>query len=213
MSSHDCLLRGTVVLKPEFLPEQIAAELLDIFDKADLDIRQWPSGEHYSFDDGCLFLDFPLATFGGSDNEAVRVVAEGLGHICAAGGYIELLDFDTGSAEEHCCPYFFGQTETDRLAARLNYGIARFEEWAEGLLAPRDMIEITKLIHARSRLPFAQESFTGTFTLGETVVPLEFSLPTEAPALLFDEACLAALAQVGRLNVHRDTDGETVGEK
>lgn len=195
MSSHDCFVRGSVVLKPGTALPAVRTAISEFLQSDDLDFEELVKEGSIGLETDVLWLHIPFQSYGGSDNADVVGLAEVLGTLCRETGYIELLDFDTGDSEEHCCPYFFGRTDQDKLVAQLNYGIEQMQRWAEHLVDPECMVEIERFIRAQSRIAKDPEFYRANFSLESVQLELQFQVPADSPAVMLDSACLAALSQ------------------
>ncbi|HNY41132.1 MAG TPA: hypothetical protein PKJ41_12080 [Bryobacteraceae bacterium] len=196
MSSHDCVLRGQVLLVAgaglaevkEAMAEFLEA-LHDSFDDLASD------GHSIVLEGDVLFLHIALQAWGGPECGEASDLANGLGSICREPGYVELLDFDTGDSSEHCYPYFFGKTDQDKLVARLKYGIEQMTVWTEDLIPAEAMVEVERFIRAQSLIAKPKQVFRASFALGTEHIEFQFEAPGESPAVMLDGECLAALAQ------------------
>lgn len=106
MSSHDCFVRGSVVLIAGTELSAICTAINEFLQSDDLDFEELVKEESISLEADVLWLHIPFQSWGGSSNKDVEGLAQALGTLCCESGHVELLDFDTGDAEEHCCPYF-----------------------------------------------------------------------------------------------------------
>lgn len=195
MSSHDCVVRGSIVLVSGTELSAVRMGISEFLQSDGLDFDELMGEGEISLEADVLCLHIPFRSWGGSDNADVAGLAKSLGTLCRETGYIELLDFDTGSSDEHCCPYFFGRTDHDKLVAQLNYGIEQMKCWAEHLVDPECMVEIERFIRAQSRIAKDPEFYCANMSLGSEQLELQFQVPADAPAVMLDSACLAALAQ------------------
>lgn len=195
MSSHDCFVRGSVVLGPGTELSAVHTAINEFLQSDGLDFEELVKEASISLEANVLWLHIPFQSWGGSGNNDVAGLAQALGGLCLETGYIELLDFDTGDSEEHCCPYFFGRTAHDKLVAQLNYGIEQMKCWAEHLVDPECMVEIERFIRAQSRIAKDPEFYRANLSLESEQLELQFQVPADSPAVMLDSACLAALSQ------------------
>jgi len=195
MSSHDCLVRGTVVLVPGTDLLAVRTAIREFLESDDLDFEVLVQEESIGLKADVLWLHIPFQSWGGAENDDVKSLALVLATLCREPGYLELLDFDTGDSEEHLCPYFYGRTDQDKLVARLNYGIAQLKTWTEQLVDPECMVEIERFIRAQSRIANGPEFYRAYLSLEGGQVELEFQVPADSPVVMLDSACLAAISQ------------------
>lgn len=195
MSSHDCFVRGSVVLVPGTELSAVHKAIHEFLQSDGLDFEELVKEASVSLEANVLWLHIPFQSWGGSSNHDVAGLAQALGTLCREPGYIELLDFDTGDSDEHCCPYFFGRTDYDRLVAQLNYGIEQMKCWAEHLVDPECMVEIERFIRAQSRIAKEPEFYRANLSLESEQFELQFQVPADSPAVMLDSACLAAISQ------------------
>lgn len=202
MSSHDCIARGQLVLVVGTDLAAVQLALSEFINDHDLDFDELVEEDDVSLKADVLSLHIPFASWGGADNEYVTGLANSLADLCREPGVIELLDFDTGSSEEHCCPYFVGRNDEERLAARASYGIDRMAEWVKTLMTPEEFASVEHFIKAMCLSPARVDHYRGTAEIDGKVADVQFAAPAGAPALMLDAACLAALAQ--RANIKYD---------
>lgn len=195
MSSHDCFVRGSVVLVPGTELSAVHTAINEFLQSDGLDFEELVKEASISLEANVLWLHIPFQSWGGSSNNDVAGLAKALGTLCRETGYIELLDFDTGDSDEHCCPYFFGRTDHDKLVAQLNYGIEQMKCWAEHLVDPECMVEIERFIRAQSRIAKEPEFYRANLSLESEQLELQFQVPADSPAVMLDSACLAAISQ------------------
>ena len=195
MSSHDCFVRGTVILVPGTDLSAVNTAISEFLQSDDLDFEELRKEERISLEADVLWLHIPFQSWGGAENEEVKNLAQVLGTLCREPGHVELLDFDTGDSGEHCCPYFFGRTDQDKLVAQLNYGVQQMKRWAEQLVDPECMVEVERFIRAQSRIAKEPEFYRANLSLESGQLELEFQVPADSPAVMLDSACLAAISQ------------------
>lgn len=200
MSSHDCVVRGQVVLVVGTQMDKIKEALADFVTCVSEDFDELAGDGHSIVLEGdVLHLHVAMQRWGGPENEKVADLASALGNLCREPGHVELLDFDTGDDSEHCCPYFFGRTEEEKLVARLQYGVQQMAVWTEDLIAPEFMVEIERFIRAQSRLAKPKQKFSAHLAFGAEHLEFDFEVPGEAPAVMLDAECLAAFVQKAEL--------------
>ena len=136
MSSHDCRVTGTLPLKEGVTDRQIKAVLKTFLAEHELSQSHEAAEGNIVIDSHSLSLSLSLDIYGrgGYDDESVDALADRLGSIVDDGGHFEFLDFDTGSTDEACTPYFVGTNEAAKQRAQLNYGIEQMEQWVRPIV-------------------------------------------------------------------------------
>ena len=143
MSSHDCRVTGTLPLKEGVTDRQIKAVLKNFLAEHGLSQSHEAAEGNIEISSLSLSLSLDIYGCGGYDNDSVDALADRLGNIVDDGGYFEFLDFDTGSTDEACTPYFVGTNEAAKHRAQLNYGIEQMEQWVRPIVGD-DAFDVIK---------------------------------------------------------------------
>jgi len=143
MSSHDCRVTGFLPLKEGVTDCQIKAVLKEFLSEHGLSYAHEASAGNIEIDNRSLSLSLDIYGHGGYENESVDALADRLGRIVDEGGHFEFLDFDTGSTDEACTPYFVGTNEAAKQRAQLSYGIEQMEQWVRPIVGD-DAFEVIK---------------------------------------------------------------------
>lgn len=144
--SHDCRVTGTLSIKHGVTENQIKNALKNFLREHSLDFDEEQAEGNIEIEGRALFLSLDIQGDGGYRNESLDALSDSLDEIVDIYGYLEFLDFDTGSSDAACTPYFIGADEAARTSARVMYGISQMEPWILPVIGVDAFETITKEI-------------------------------------------------------------------
>lgn len=158
MSSHQCCLRGTLELRPNVDDQAVAHALGPLLDcRGKTYEKEVLEGAIDRTDAQTLHLSIDFwCTGGGYRIDEIDAAVESLGALVADGGYLELVDYDTGDTDAAITPYFVGETLRDRNLACVQYGLLQAEQWLKSALGADAMKRIESFVAAFPLLETAQ---------------------------------------------------------
>lgn len=211
MSSHDCMIRGSMSVVSGTDHVALQEVLRDFLVNVGWQFDELLSDGSIELHGETLSIDVKFDGYGGADNEEVMSLATALSAIAVGPSFLELVDFDTGDSDNHCCAYFVGRTDEELRRARVNYGFDQMTEWIEHMVSPERLIELKRLVVAEAG-PGPEVAFTGNFSCGEADLAVQFITPADPSGMMVDAAFLAALAQQASISVQR-TDAPVIQAK
>jgi hypothetical protein len=131
MSSHDCTLSGTLLLKDGVDNTSVERALKPFFDWAKKAFEDEVENGNISIDSGgSLYLRVDYHSIGGDFRiDELEQSIEALGQIVSEPGVLEVRDFDSGNVDAMLVPHFVGATARARGHAQIEYGISACATW------------------------------------------------------------------------------------
>ncbi|QMI49909.1 DUF6806 family protein [Burkholderia sp. MBR-1] len=158
MSSHDCTLFGTLQLKANVTRPEVEEALKPFLDWIGTTFELEMADDGIILDGAELFLHVDFAGPGGEYTlEELNAAIVRLGEIVSEPGFVEVRDYDTGSADGALVPHFVGETAADREHATVEYGIDAALTWIEPVLGHHASVQIATFI--RSTFKACSENF------------------------------------------------------
>ena len=148
MSSHDCLINGSLTLKEDCTEEEIRGAFRDFTEYQSFD--DLVNSQEISVEDGELSISINVPLSLGASSDSVQNLVNTLHSLVAGHGYIEVIDFDTGSSDEHRVPIFVGASEQDRKMAQVEYGIDQMAEFVQPLIGDQQFNALADLIREKA---------------------------------------------------------------
>lgn len=160
MSSHDMSLRATLKVKPEVTLPVIwsAITLFTAHFNIDLaegesvpDFGDMPLADDYAnhivlSEDGTLNLYLSCRSGGGAEPDEIDSLIGALDRLVVAGGTLEIIDHDTSAANSEAIgARFIGADDTQRIYARLAYGLDLGRDWLVDVICPSGFDQLSQL--------------------------------------------------------------------
>lgn len=151
MSSHDCILCGTLKLKADVAQQQIERALTTLFPgKSETQIRELLDNDQYGevadFAPPKLSFAFDLRLQGGgySNDRVSGFIAAIDPLVTENGGIVILDDLDASSDDDRKTIYPVGPNQAAKDRAKLAYALDEFEELVANILSSSDLTSIRK---------------------------------------------------------------------
>lgn len=149
MSSHDCIIFGTLTLREGVTEEQV----IDAFKHLDSDLRNEIEKEQneggITIEDGEVSFNLDIRISGGGyRQDSIESFSEIMNGLIEGYGYFMLFDLDSGNTDTMRVPYFVGASESDRKKAQVEYGLDEAHDWIAPIVGKEAMELIRKQIMA-----------------------------------------------------------------
>ncbi len=156
MSSHDCSLEGSLVLKEGVTLEEVRVALepfLDVDGPGRSTFEELLAEHDLSLDGQDLTLSVDFWGYGGYQNDDVDALRDRLAQLVAKPGALELLDHDEPDADCACVPVLVSPDDAGAQEARLEYGISLAADQLTAVLGQAEFDKLAAHIRALPRLP------------------------------------------------------------
>lgn len=160
MSSHDMAVRATLKVKPDVTLPFIWASITLFTDHFNINLAEgesvpnfgeMPLADDYEqsielTEDGTLSLYLSCHAGHGEEPNYLQNLIDALDGMVIAGGALEVVDHDTSAANNDAVwARFIGADDTQRIYARLAYGLERGREWLVDVIDPSGFEQLSRL--------------------------------------------------------------------
>lgn len=142
MSSYDCAIIGTILLRAGITNEQIFAAFKPVADRLEIDLEEEIKvNKNADIEPGKFWFNitFNHPDGGGYSKPEMDEFAEKLGTIVDGSGFFEFFDYDTGETDSMRSPFFFGETPEKAKNAQVEYGLSEAHDWLKPIIGEEGM--------------------------------------------------------------------------